>query len=238
MKLLCSGLLWLLFCAPASAEALQWYAVPAETAPPAVPAAGETGNAAARPEPAAAPKPLSSSAQRYRPLIDDVARQHALDPMLIHAVVQVESAYRPEAVSGKGAVGLMQLMPATAARFGQTALYDPRANLQAGAAYLDWLMNRFGGRMDLALAAYNAGEGAVARYGNAIPPYAETRDYVRKVMAHYAGLKGEADAAPMADAAPVSAPRRPRRAAGGLGDMEQFWRLFTGGSPRSPAARL
>lgn len=232
MKLLCSVLLWLLLCAPAGAEALQWYAVPAEAAPSA--AAPEV-----RVEPAsAAAKPLSSSAQRYRPLIDDVARQHALDPMLIHAVVQVESAYRPEAVSGKGAVGLMQLMPATAARFGQTALYDPRANLQAGAAYLDWLMNRFGGRLDLALAAYNAGEGAVARYGNAIPPYAETRDYVRKVMAHYAGLKGEADAAPMADAAPVSAPRRPRRAAGGIGDMEQFWRLFTGGSPRPPAARL
>ncbi|WP_234004332.1 lytic transglycosylase domain-containing protein [Chromobacterium vaccinii] len=232
MRLLCSVLLWLLLCAPAGAEALQWYAVPAEAAPLA--AAPEV-----RAEPAsAAAKPLSSSAQRYRPLIDDVARQHALDPMLIHAVVQVESAYRPEAVSGKGAVGLMQLMPATAARFGQTALYDPRANLQAGAAYLDWLMNRFGGRLDLALAAYNAGEGAVARYGNAIPPYAETRDYVRKVMAHYAGLKGEAGAAPMADAAPVSAPRRPRRAAGGIGDMEQFWRLFTGGSPRPPAARL
>ncbi|MEO2215986.1 lytic transglycosylase domain-containing protein [Chromobacterium vaccinii] len=236
MKPLYSVLLWLLLCAPAGAEALQWYAVPADPAPSAPlappPALGN------EPAASAAPKPLSSSAQRYRPLIDDVARQHALDPMLIHAVVQVESAYRPEAVSGKGAVGLMQLMPATAARFGQTALYDPRANLQAGAAYLDWLMNRFDGRLDLALAAYNAGEGAVARYGNAIPPYAETRDYVRKVMAHYAGLKGEAGAMPAAEAIPAPASRRPRRAAGGIGDMEQFWRLFTGGSPRPPAARL
>ncbi|SUX56109.1 lytic transglycosylase domain-containing protein [Chromobacterium vaccinii] len=227
MKPLYSALLWLLLCAPAGAEALQWYAVPADPAPSAPLAASPAvGN---EPAASAAPKPMSSSAQRYRPLIDDVARQHALDPMLIHAVVQVESAYRPEAVSGKGAVGLMQLMPATAARFGQTALYDPRANLQAGAAYLNWLMNRFGGRLDLALAAYNAGEGAVARYGNAIPPYAETRDYVRKVMAHYAGLKGEAGAA-AADAAPVPAPagRAAPRAASAT------WNNSGGFSPAAP----
>lgn len=222
-----------LLCSPILAEGLQWYVVPADADPPA------QAEVSVQPVPVVAEKPvaaLASSSRPYQGMIEDVARQYALDPLLIHAVVQAESAYRPSVVSNKGAVGLMQLLPATAARFGQTALGDPRANLQAGAAYLDWLMGRFGGRLDLALAAYNAGEGAVARYGNAIPPYAETQAYVRKVMAHYAGLKGGGVSLPSAPVVPVRF--RPARASPhaspDTGELGQLLRIFTSGSPRTP----
>ena len=103
----------------------------------------------------------------------------------MHAVVRAESAYNPNAVSRAGAVGLMQLMPATAAHYGVTNRRDPTQNLMGGTRYLAYLLKLFDNDLTLALAAYNAGEGAVQRYGNKIPPYRETQNYVRKVLAFY-----------------------------------------------------
>lgn len=120
--------------------------------------------------------------RRFAPLVDRVARYHHLDPQLIHAVVQVESAYDPAAVSRKGAVGLMQLMPGTASRYGVRDRLDPERNLHGGVRYLRDLLARFDDVV-LALAAYNAGENAVERYGNRVPPFPETRSYVNKVLA-------------------------------------------------------
>lgn len=119
--------------------------------------------------------------RRYGPVVDQVAQRHRLDAALVHAVVQVESAYNPGAVSRKGAVGLMQLMPETALRYGVYDRRDPHRNLDAGVRYLRDLILRFD-NVVLALAAYNAGESAVERYGNRIPPFPETRRYVHKVM--------------------------------------------------------
>lgn len=123
------------------------------------------------------------------------ARKHGLNPALVAAVVRVESAFDPRAVSHKGARGLMQLMPATGKRFGLRSheLFDPARNLDAGARYLAWLADRFGDQLPLVLAGYNAGEGAVARHGG-VPPYRETRDYVRKVCS-WLGLEPEGVAA-------------------------------------------
>ena len=106
---------------------------------------------------------------------------YQLEPALLHAVISAESAYNPQARSPKGARGLMQLMPDTARRFGVSDPDDPTENLHGGARYLRWLLDSFTD-LRLALAAYNAGEGAVQRYGNAIPPYPETRTYVRRVI--------------------------------------------------------
>jgi soluble lytic murein transglycosylase-like protein len=129
----------------------------------------------------------------YEGLVATVARTHGLDPLLLHAIIDVESGHRPNAVSPAGAIGLMQVMPATARRFGvsdpQTELFDARRNLEAGAAYLVFLKERFAERTDLMLAAYNAGEQAVERYGGRIPPFAETRSYVRAVTARYDRLR-------------------------------------------------
>jgi soluble lytic murein transglycosylase-like protein len=122
--------------------------------------------------------------QRFAPDINRVAAQHRLEPALLHAVISAESAYNPWAVSPKGAMGLMQLMPGTADRFGVGNPYDPVANMQGGARYLRWLLDQFNDTR-LAVAAYNAGEGAVQRYGNQIPPYRETQNYVVKVLGYY-----------------------------------------------------
>lgn len=127
------------------------------------------------------PAPLS-------PLVDAAARHNRLDPFLIEAVAFVESGFNERARSPKGALGLMQLMPATAARFGVDNPLDPRENLLGGARYLRELLDRFDS-LPLALAAYNAGEGAVERYGNTIPPYAETTRYVPAVISHYDRLR-------------------------------------------------
>jgi soluble lytic murein transglycosylase-like protein len=123
------------------------------------------------------------------PLVEAAAAEHGLDAKLLHAIIEVESGYDPTAVSPKGAIGLMQIMPATGMRFGASDLYDPGQNLTAGARYLKTLLTRFGGDLSLSIAAYNAGEGAVARYRNTVPPFAETRDYVTKVMARYSGTR-------------------------------------------------
>ena|SRR5688572_5386658 len=115
-------------------------------------------------------------------LIDRLAAHHGVNPKLAHALVQVESNYQPRAISPKGAMGLMQLMPATARQYAVDDPFDPAQNLAAGLQHLRGLLDRFGkGRESLALAAYNAGEGAVSRYGG-IPPYRETQNYVRRIL--------------------------------------------------------
>jgi hypothetical protein len=115
----------------------------------------------------------------------------ALDPSLVHAVIYVESRYRHSAISPKGAVGLMQVLPDTAARYGlRDKLHLPKGNIKAGTLYLRDLMVMFDNRLDLVLAAYNAGEGAVKKYSRQIPPYPETRHYVKAVMAKYASNTG------------------------------------------------
>ncbi|WPL18043.1 Soluble lytic murein transglycosylase precursor [Thiorhodovibrio winogradskyi] len=125
---------------------------------------------------------LQDRRAHYRALIDNTAREYQLWPELLHAVVRTESAYRADAQSSAGACGLMQLMPGTAERFKVRNIWDPAENLRGGAAYLRFLLNLFQSDLRLALAAYNAGENAVKRYGNTIPPYPETQDYVRKVL--------------------------------------------------------
>lgn len=123
--------------------------------------------------------------KRYADMIARVAREQKIEPALLHAVVAVESAYNARAKSRKGATGLMQLMPATGKRYGVTDLLNPLENLRAGARYLRDLLALFDNNLRLVIAAYNAGEGAVMRSGNAIPPYPETRAYVPRVMQHY-----------------------------------------------------
>ncbi len=119
-----------------------------------------------------------------RSLAIATARKHGLDPGLVLAVVGVESAFHPEAVSSKGAQGLMQLMPGTAASLGVEDAFDPIQNLDGGVRHLGSLLTLYGGDVSRALAAYNAGEGAVARHGG-IPPFKETREYVKKVLERY-----------------------------------------------------
>ncbi|MGQ9659810.1 MAG: lytic transglycosylase domain-containing protein [Thermochromatium sp.] len=122
----------------------------------------------------------------YHPLVLANARRYGLSPSLLHAIIRAESAYDPTAVSRTGARGLMQLMPDTAARYGVWDSFDPAENIRGGSAYLRDLLDLFNQDIKLALAGYNAGEGAVIRYGYQIPPYAETEDYVRKVLRFYA----------------------------------------------------
>ena len=129
------------------------------------------------------------AAAAYDALIADHASRNALRPELVRAVIQVESGFNPRARSPKGAMGLMQLMPATARSLGVTDPYDPEDNIRGGTKYLRMLLDRYAGDEALALAAYNAGSGAVDRYGKAVPPYRETRDYVRKVGAAASGTR-------------------------------------------------
>ncbi|HEY2945715.1 MAG TPA: lytic transglycosylase domain-containing protein, partial [Vicinamibacteria bacterium] len=117
-------------------------------------------------------------------LVAEAAQRHGLDPALVMAVVGVESGFQPQAVSPKGARGLMQLMPRTAREMGVADPFDPAANLDGGSRYLSSLVARFEGDLTKALAAYNAGMGAVARHGG-VPPYAETRKYVQRVLGRY-----------------------------------------------------
>jgi soluble lytic murein transglycosylase-like protein len=130
---------------------------------------------------------------RYDEHVQAAARQHNVEPALIHAVISAESAYNPLAKSSKGARGLMQLVPETAARYGVTDMLDPKQNIDGGTRYLRDLLAMFGSDLRLVIAAYNAGEGAVQRYGS-IPPYAETRNYVPKVLAYYQRYRAAATA--------------------------------------------
>jgi len=124
--------------------------------------------------------------QKFMPTVDYAAQKYNLPNSLLHAVITAESSYNPTAVSRAGAVGLMQLMPETARRYGVKDRKNPYENIHGGSRYLRDLLTMFNNDLTLALAAYNAGEGAVKKYGNKIPPYAETRNYVRKVRAYYA----------------------------------------------------
>ena len=135
---------------------------------------------------------LLSARTTYEPLIRQHASNHGIRPDLIRAVIQVESAFNPRAVSPKGAKGLMQLMPATAVSFGVLDPFNPGENIRAGVSYLRQLLNRYNNNEQLALAAYNAGPGAVDKYGSTIPPYQETQDYVRRIT----GLNGTLRGAP------------------------------------------
>jgi hypothetical protein len=117
----------------------------------------------------------------YGAIIAAVSQAHGVDPMLVRALIQVESNYRPRARSHKGAMGLMQLMPATARQYKVRNPYDPTANISAGVKHLKGLLDRMDGAVELALAAYNAGEGAVKKF-KGIPPYRETRNYVSKIL--------------------------------------------------------
>jgi soluble lytic murein transglycosylase-like protein len=121
----------------------------------------------------------------YGPIIENAARSNGLDSALLHAVISVESKYNPKAVSSKGAAGLMQLMPGTAKRYGVADRFDPKQNIQGGAKYLRDLLGMFNSDLSLALAAYNAGENAVVKNGNRIPPIRETMNYVPKVLHIY-----------------------------------------------------
>jgi len=123
--------------------------------------------------------------KRFGSKIAEVASRYRVPEALLHAVITIESAYDPNAVSRAGAVGLMQLMPATAKRYGVADRRDPSANLTGGTRYLRDLLLRFGSNLELALAGYNAGENAVEKYGNQVPPFAETQSYVRKVLELY-----------------------------------------------------
>jgi soluble lytic murein transglycosylase-like protein len=136
---------------------------------------------------------LGERRRQIDPLIEATAAEFGLDADLLRAVVQIESRFNPNAVSPRGAIGLMQVMPATAASLGlaspKETLLDPRANLRTGARYLQRLSLQFAGAIELVLAAYNAGENSVLRNGWALPPYPETQAYVRDVLEVYHGLR-------------------------------------------------
>jgi soluble lytic murein transglycosylase-like protein len=128
--------------------------------------------------------PLNLDRDGVEKLVREAADRHNVDPALIRAVIETESNWNPSAVSRKGAVGLMQLIPTTAQRFGVDDLYSPQQNVDAGVKYLKTLLERYNGNLDLALAAYNAGEGAVDR-AHGVPSFRETRNYVQKVQSAY-----------------------------------------------------
>ena len=122
---------------------------------------------------------------RIDAFIAESGARNGVDPVLLYAQMHQESSFKNTAVSNKGARGLMQLMPFTAARFGVKDIFDPRQNIEGGARYMRYLLDHFGGDVSLALAGYNAGEGAVMKYGGNIPPYRETQEYVRRITGRY-----------------------------------------------------
>jgi len=174
--------------------------VAAMTTPPAQPAASSSSSfAGALASAQAAPTQTSPSAATsgtdgstaFGAEIDAAAASNGIDPALLKGLVSQESGFDPNARSGAGAVGLTQLMPGTAASLGVTNPLDPAQSLQGGAKYLRQQLDRFGGDERLALAAYNAGPGAVAKYGG-VPPYSETQNYVNSVVAKAAAYRGAA----------------------------------------------
>ena len=127
-------------------------------------------------------RPLSKRAAQYQSLIEEHAAKNMVSVDLVRALIQAESAFNPRAVSPKGALGLMQLMPATAAELGVTDALNPAENIRGGVKYLKQLLDTYEGRVELALAAYNAGPGAVKKYGGKVPPYKETQNYVARIQ--------------------------------------------------------
>jgi hypothetical protein len=126
-------------------------------------------------------------------LVEATAKKYDVDPLLVHSVIQVESGYNTHAVSPKGAQGVMQLMPGTARRFGVSNSFDPKENIEGGVRYLKYLQTLFPDDLRLAIAAYNAGEGAVWKYNNQIPPYRETEQYVQLVNQRYGKARRDAE---------------------------------------------
>ncbi len=167
---------------------------PAAAGPAAATSAAESG------KPAEAPAGGVSQPPAFSQTVERIAAQHEVPAALIHSVIQVESNYNPWAVSPKGALGLMQLIPSTARRFGVSDAFDPVENIRGGAKYLRYLLDLYGGDYALTLAAYNAGEAAVARYGD-VPPFPETRNYVKLVGARLAAGQAASPAAPAPAAA-------------------------------------
>jgi Transglycosylase SLT domain len=121
--------------------------------------------------------------------IVESGKRNSVDPLLLYSIMHQESSFKPRALSYKGARGLMQLMPPTAARFGVKNIWDPQQNIEGGARYMRFLLDLFSGDVRLALAGYNAGEGAVMKYGYQVPPYSETREYVRRIGHRYSLIR-------------------------------------------------
>lgn len=149
------------------------------------------------------PQSAPGNAAAMSPTVEQIAAEHSLPPELIHSVIKVESDYNPLAISPKGAMGMMQLIPATARRFGVSDAFNPVDNIQGGARYLKYLLDLYHGNYPLALAAYNAGEDAVARYGG-VPPFPETQKYVIQVGKRFDDARKAAPPAkPKAEVKPV-----------------------------------
>lgn len=193
--LCCLGLLWALGCSPGLAQVYSGQSAsgslvlssnPDEEASTLLIEAEKV--AVAPPPPAEAPSDTAVPAS-YWPFVREASLAYQLPAELIHAVILVESNYNPRARSSKGAQGLMQLMPATAKRFGLADSWDPRQNILTGSKYLRWLMDYFGDDLELSIAAYNAGEGAVMQAGRKIPHFVETEKYVPKVLSIYRRTK-------------------------------------------------
>ena len=133
--------------------------------------------------------------KRFDEMIDAAAQTFGIDGALLHAVIAVESGYNVQARSRRGASGLMQLMPATARQFGAADVFDPVQNINGGARYLKYLLDKYDNRLDIVLAAYNAGEKALLKYGKTVPPFKETVQYVEQVQARYQRYRGVQEAA-------------------------------------------
>ena len=127
--------------------------------------------------------------------IVESGKRNSVDPLLLYSIMHQESSFKPRAMSYKGARGLMQLMPPTAARFGVSNIWDPKQNVEGGARYMRFLLDLFSGDVSLALAGYNAGEGAVMKYGYSVPPYSETQEYVRRIGQRYSLIRDPSAAA-------------------------------------------
>jgi soluble lytic murein transglycosylase-like protein len=199
LKPLLALVVGLVLALPAEAQIYTWRdasgtLVLSNVPPPGTPAEARTYEVSKAPA-VKATRPAEAPPGRFDDLIERHATIQGLSPELVRAVIQVESAFNPVAVSSKGAMGLMQLMPATARDLGVHDPFHPEQNIRGGSRYLRWLLDRYDGNVELALAGYNAGPGAVDRYGQQVPPFRETREYVQKVT----GVTGP----PPAPAAPV-----------------------------------